>query len=94
MRHNAVPYELGIQTTVLQIEEFSEKVLPKFFKHSNFQVSFDCWRPLALARKRYCVCCQSFIRQLNMYDFHTIDQVICSVEPPPVWSRGLKPPAP
>lgn len=41
--------EDGSAFRVKNITEFSELVLPKFFKHSNFA---------------------SFVRQLNMYDFH------------------------
>lgn len=43
----------GTTIVVTKIEEFSKQVLPKYFKHSNFQ---------------------SFVRQLNMYDFHKLVQ--------------------
>ena len=43
----------GNSIVVTKIEEFSKQVLPKYFKHSNFQ---------------------SFVRQLNMYDFHKVVQ--------------------
>ena len=43
----------GSTIVVTKIEEFSKQVLPKYFKHSNFQ---------------------SFVRQLNMYDFHKLVQ--------------------
>lgn len=43
----------GKTIVVNKIEEFSKQVLPKYFKHSNFQ---------------------SFVRQLNMYDFHKLVQ--------------------
>ena len=39
----------GETIIIKKIEEFSKSVLPRYFKHSNFQ---------------------SFVRQLNMYDFH------------------------
>ena len=41
----------GTEFVIFSMNEFSEKVLPIYFKHSNFA---------------------SFIRQLNMYDFHKI----------------------
>jgi heat shock transcription factor 1 len=41
--------EDGTAFIVKKVNEFSEHVLPKYFKHSNFA---------------------SFVRQLNMYDFH------------------------
>ena len=43
----------GKTIVVTKIEEFSKQVLPKYFKHSNFQ---------------------SFVRQLNMYDFRKLVQ--------------------
>lgn len=43
----------GNSIVVTKIEDFSKQVLPKYFKHSNFQ---------------------SFVRQLNMYDFHKLVQ--------------------
>ena len=39
----------GSSFLIKDVTEFSLKILPKYFKHSNFQ---------------------SFVRQLNMYDFH------------------------
>lgn len=41
----------GTEFIIQSMNEFSEKVLPMYFKHSNFA---------------------SFIRQLNMYDFHKL----------------------
>ncbi|OMJ70133.1 hypothetical protein SteCoe_31949 [Stentor coeruleus] len=41
----------GTEFIIFSMNEFSEKVLPMYFKHSNFA---------------------SFIRQLNMYDFHKL----------------------
>lgn len=41
----------GTEFVIFNMNEFAEKVLPIYFKHSNFA---------------------SFIRQLNMYDFHKI----------------------
>jgi hypothetical protein len=41
--------EDGTAFVVRRVNEFSEVILPKYFKHSNFA---------------------SFVRQLNMYDFH------------------------
>jgi hypothetical protein len=41
----------GTEFIIYNTHEFSEKVLPMYFKHSNFA---------------------SFIRQLNMYDFHKL----------------------
>jgi hypothetical protein len=41
--------EDGSSFLIKDVTEFSQKILPKYFKHSNFQ---------------------SFVRQLNMYDFH------------------------
>lgn len=43
--------EDGTEFVIFNTNEFSEKVLPLYFKHSNFA---------------------SFIRQLNMYDFHKL----------------------
>jgi hypothetical protein len=43
--------EDGTEFVIYNTSEFSEKILPLFFKHSNFA---------------------SFIRQLNMYDFHKL----------------------
>ncbi|OMJ80218.1 hypothetical protein SteCoe_19581 [Stentor coeruleus] len=41
----------GTEFMILSMNEFTDKVLPMYFKHSNFA---------------------SFIRQLNMYDFHKL----------------------
>jgi len=41
--------EDGEKFIIKKLSDFSEIILPKFFKHNNFS---------------------SFIRQLNMYDFH------------------------
>ena len=43
----------GDSIVIRQTEQFSKLVLPKYFKHSNFQ---------------------SFVRQLNMYDFRKAQQ--------------------
>lgn len=41
----------GNRFAILDVPEFADKILPKYFKHKNFA---------------------SFIRQLNMYDFHKV----------------------
>lgn len=43
----------GTSIIIKDIHYFSQYVLPKYFKHSNFQ---------------------SFVRQLNMYDWHKVVQ--------------------
>ena len=43
----------GSNVVVKKVNEFSSTILPKYFKHKNFN---------------------SFLRQLNMYGFHTARQ--------------------